>query len=76
MANTNVRFNFNSFLEKTKMKDDVSNYADWAHNLKLIFIASKKAYVLDAPLGDPPVTVAAQDIQNAWQSQSDDYSLV
>ena len=71
MANTNVPFNFNAFLEKTKLKDDGSNYADWARNLKLILMASKKAYVLDAPLGDPPTALAAQDVQNAWQLQSD-----
>ena len=53
MANAPVNLNFNTFLEKNKIKDDGSNYADWVRNLKLILIASKKAYVLDAPLGDP-----------------------
>ena len=66
MANAHVNLNFNAFLEKTKLKDDGSNYADWARNLKLILMASKKAYVLDAPLGDPPIPAAAQDVQNAW----------
>ena len=76
MANTNVSFNFNAFLEKTKLKDDGSNYADWARNLKLILTTSKKAYVLNVPLGDPPIPSVDQDARNVWQSRSDDYSLV
>ena len=65
MANANVPFNFNVFLEKIKLKDDGRNYADWARNLKLILTASKKAYVLNAPLGDPPVPAPDQDARNA-----------
>ena len=76
MAHANVALNFNAFLEKTKLKDDGSNYTDWVRNLRIILIAAKKAYVLEAPLGDAPVFPAAQDIMNAWQSRSDDYSLV
>ena len=48
----NVNFNFNVFLEKNKLKDDGSNYADWVRNLKFIFEAVKKVYVFDASLGD------------------------
>ena len=58
----NVNLNFNAFLEKNKLKDDGSNYADWVRNLKLILEAAKKAYVLDAPLGDPLVPAAAKDV--------------
>ena len=76
MSNANVSFNFNAFLDETKMKDDGSNYADWARNLMLILTASKKAYVLNTPLDDPPIPAADQDARNAWQSRSDDYSLV
>ena len=76
MALTNVALNFNAFLEKTKLKDDGSNYADWVRNLRIILIAAKKAYVLEAPLSDAPVFPATQDIMNVWQSRSDDYSLV
>ena len=72
----NVNLNFNAFPEKNKLKDDGSNYADWVRNLKLILEADKEAYVLDAPLGDPPAPAAAQDILNVWQTWSDDYSLV
>ena len=76
MAHANVALNFNAFLEKTKLKDDGSNYADWVRSLRIILIASKRLYVLDAPLGDPPIFLADQDVTNAWQSRCDDYSLV
>ena len=35
----NVVLNFNAFLEKTKLKDDGSNYTDWVRNLRIILIA-------------------------------------
>ena len=75
MANAHVNMNFNAFLEKTKLKDDGSNYTDWVQNLRIILIAAKKDYVLEAPLGDAPVP-ENQDIMNAWQTRADDYSLV
>ena len=55
MAHANVALNFNAFLEKTKLKDDGNNYTDWVRNLRIILIAAKKDYVLEAPLGDTPV---------------------
>ena len=75
MANAHVNMNFNAFLEKTKLKDDGSNYTDWVRNLRIILIAAKKDYVLQAPLGDAPIP-QNQDVMNAWQSRADDYSLV
>ena len=47
-----VPLNFNAFLEKAKLKDDVSNYTHWVRNLRIILIAARKNYVLDGPLGD------------------------
>ena len=44
--------------------------------MRIILIAAKKAYVLEAPLGDAPIFLATQDIMHSWQSRSDDYSLV
>ena len=76
MAHANVALNFNAFLEKTKLKDDGSNYTDWVRNLRIILIAARKAYVLDAPLGEAPIFPAEQDIMNTSQTRSDDYSLV
>ena len=75
MAHAHVTLNFNAFLEKTKLKDDGSNYTDWVRNLRIILIAAKKTYVLEAPLGDAPAP-ANQDVMNTWQSRCDDYSLV
>lgn len=75
MANAHVNLNFNTFLEKTKLKDDGINYTDWVQNLRIILIAARKAYVLEAPLGDAPI-LENQDVMNAWQSRADDYSLV
>ena len=72
MANTHVNMNFNA----TKLKDDGNNYTDWVRNLRIILIAAKKAYVLEAPLGEAPIFPATQDVMNAWHSRSDDYSLV
>ena len=71
----NVVLNFNAFLEKTKLKDDGSNYMDWVWNLRIILIAAKKDYVLQAPLGEAPVP-QNQDVMNAWQTRANDYSLV
>ena len=76
MARATVPLNFNAFLEKAKLKDDGSNYTDWVRNLRIILIATKKAYVLDAPLGEAPVLPTTQDVMNAWQSHVDDYSIV
>ena len=75
MARATVPLNFNAFLEKTKLKDDGSNYTDWVRNLRIILIATQKNYVLDAPLGDkpPPANV---DTLNVCLTQSDDYSIV
>ena len=51
MARATVPLNFNAFLEKAKLKDDGSNYAEWVRNLRIILIAAQKNYVLEAPLG-------------------------
>ena len=76
MARTLATLNFNSFLEKAKLKDDGSNFVDWARNLRLILRAGQKQYLLDAALGDAPPATATQDVLNAWHTRKDDYSLV
>ena len=38
------------FLEKNKLKDDSSNDANWIRDLRIILIAARKNYVLNAPL--------------------------
>ena len=64
------------FLEKTKLKDDSSNDADWVRDLRFILIAAQKNYVLDAPLGARPAAGVTADVMNVWQAKSDDYSIV
>ena len=54
------------FLEKTKLKDDGSNDADLVHDLRFILITAQKNYVLDALLGDRPITGAYADVMNVW----------
>ena len=76
MARVVVPLNFNAFLEKAKLKDDGSNYADWVRNLRIILIAAQKNYVLDAPLGDGPIAEADADVMNVWLAQYDDYLIV
>ena len=58
------------------MKEDGSNFVDWARNLKLILQAGKKDYVLDVALGDEPPATADQDVKNAWLARKEDYSVV
>ena len=52
------------FLEKTKLKNDSSNDADWIRDLRIILIAAQKNDVLDAPLGDRPIAGADADVMN------------
>ena len=52
------------FLEKTKLKDDSRNDADWVRDLRFILIAAQKSYVLDALLGDRPAVGADVDVMN------------
>ena len=76
MACAVVPLNFNAFLEKSKLKDDGSNYTDWVRNLRSILIAAQKNYVLEVPLGDKPAEGAMPDVMNIWQSKADDYLIV
>ena len=76
MAHATVTLNFNTFLEKAKLKDDGSNFVDWAHNLKLLLQAGKTDYVLNVALGDDPPAAADQDAKNAWLARKEDYLVV
>ena len=64
------------FLEKTKLKDDSSNDADWIRDLRIIVIAAQKNCAIDAPLGDRPIAGADADVMNVWLAQYDDYLIV
>ena len=67
---------FDMFLEKTKLKDDSSNDADWVRDLRFILIAAQKNYVLDARLGDRLIVGADADVMNVWLAQYNDYLIV
>ena len=58
------------------LKDVSSNDADQLCDLRIILIATQKNYVLDAPLGDGPITGADADVMNVWLAQYDDYLIV
>ena len=75
MAHVVVPLNFNVFLEKAKLKDHGRNYTDWVCNLRIIFIAAQKNYILEAPLGVPRAPATA-NIVNVWLTRVDDYSIV
>ena len=64
------------FLEKTMLKDDSSNDADWIRDLMIILVATHNNYVIDAPLGDITIAGANADVMNVWLAQYDDYLIV
>src|SRR4051812_47200730 len=68
--------NFNAFLEKEKLKNTGSNFTDWFRNLRIVFNAGQKTYVLDAPLGDPPTADAPEEGKNVYLSRKEDYGVV
>ena len=75
-CNVAPRFIYDMFLEKTILKDDSSNDADWVRDLMIILIATQKNYVLDALLDDRPIAGADADVMNIWLAQYDDYLIV
>ena len=58
------------------LKDDSSNDADLVRDMRFILIAAQKNYILDAPLGDRPITGADADVMIVWLAQYDDYLIV
>src|SRR3954465_13557180 len=68
--------NFNAFLEKEKLKNNGSNFADWFRNLRIVLTAGNLTYVLDAPLGDPPAADATDEVKNVYLAQKNQYSTV
>ena len=58
------------------LKDVSSKDADWIRDLRIILIAAKKNYVLDAPLGDRPIAGADVDVMNVWLAQYDDGHII
>ena len=57
-------FIYDMFLEKTMLKDDSSNDADWIRDMRIILVVAQKNYVLHAPLGDRPIAGADAHVMN------------
>src|SRR4051812_31180679 len=68
--------NFNAFLEKEKLKNNGSNFADWFRNLRIVLNAGSLTYALDAPLGEPPVANATDEVKNVFLARKNQYSTV
>ena len=66
--------NFNAFLEKEKLKNNGSNFADWFRNLRIVLNAGNLIYVLDAPLGDPPAATTTDEVKNVYLTRKNQYS--
>src|SRR3954466_10141052 len=68
--------NFNAFIEKEKLNNNGSNFADWFRNLRIVLNAGNLTYVLDAPLGDPPADDATDEVKNVYRTRKNQYSTV
>src|SRR3954463_10494587 len=68
--------NFNAFLEKEKLKNNGSNFADWFRNLRIVLNAGNLTYVLDAPLGGPSADDATDEVKNVFLTRKNQYSTV
>src|SRR4051812_33138972 len=68
--------NFNAFLEKEKLKNNGSNFVDWFRNLRIVLNAGNLTYVLDAPLGEPPVATATDEVKNVYLTRKNQYSTI
>src|SRR6266699_1755735 len=69
-------FNFNMFMEKEKLANNGSNFANWALNMRILLTAAQKLYVLVAPLGDPPADDAPEDEKNVFLTRKEDHNIV
>ncbi|KAK1692558.1 hypothetical protein QYE76_009255 [Lolium multiflorum] len=68
--------NFNQFLEKEKLKSNGSNFTDWFRHVSIFLTGGNLQYVLDAPLGAPPVETAPDEVKNVYQTRKTQYSQV
>ena len=78
MATTKLfaTFPFAAFLEKDKLKNSGENFTDWHCSLRILLAGCKRAYVLDATLGDAPGANASEDEKIVYETKKDDYTVV
>jgi hypothetical protein len=69
-------FNLGAFLEKEKLKTDVSNFTTWFRTLRIILAPHRMGYVLDAAVGEAPKEDASKDDKVVYQTKVDDASFV
>jgi hypothetical protein len=61
-------FNFSMFMEKEKLANNGSKFTNWALNSRILLTATQKFYVLDAPLGAPPVDDALEEDKKCFSN--------
>src|SRR5664279_4437422 len=72
MAHNNS-FPLAAILEKEKLHESGTNFADWYRNVRIVMKGAKKDYVFEATLGDAPYDNATQTVLDLFQQRSDDY---
>ena len=65
VRNNTQSFSLRSVLEKDKL--NVTNYADWIRNLRIVLRAEKKEDVLDTPLPEEPADDAPAEEKTAYR---------
>ncbi|XP_071678209.1 uncharacterized protein [Lolium perenne] len=68
--------NFNSFLEKEKLKNNGSNFTNWFHNTRIVFTVGQLLYVLNAPLSDTHAKTAPDEVKNVYLTRKNQYCTV
>jgi len=65
----NQPFTLHSILEKDKLNG--TNYANWIHNLRIVWRAEKKEEILDTPLPDELANNAPSVEKNTYKRACD-----
>jgi hypothetical protein len=65
-----------AILEKEKLHEFGTNFVDWFRNVRIVLKGTKKDYVLEATLGDPPVEEATAAAKELHRQHVDDYVIV
>src|SRR5664279_4750649 len=62
-------------LEKEKLQEYGTNFANWYRRVKIVLKGNGKDYVLEATLGDTPDVNATDEVEK-FQTRSSDYTIV
>src|SRR4051812_23338323 len=69
-------FNFNMFMEKEKFATNGRNFTNWVLNLRILPTYAHKQYVLEAPLGPPPLDDDLDKVKNIYLIPQEDHNMV